>query len=66
MAENEQKLSDQVLSEVEILEKLNVEQPTLDRLRREKSFPYIRLNVKSRVYLASDVLDWLKGHKTST
>ena len=53
-------LRDQVLSEVDLLELLNVEQQTLDTLRREKNFPYIRLNIKCRVYLASEVLDWLK------
>jgi predicted DNA-binding transcriptional regulator AlpA len=54
---------DLVLSEVELLEKLNIEQPALDRLRREKDFPYIRLNSKCRVYLAAEVLDWLNQYK---
>ena len=59
-----QRLKDQVISEVDLLELLNVEQPTLDRLRREKDFPYIRLNAKCRVYLADEVLGWLKQYRT--
>jgi len=62
MAEN-QTYKNQVLSEVELLEWLNVEQPTLDRLRREKGFPFIRLNAKSRVYQVNEVMDWLKNQK---
>ena len=63
MSDNPQRFGDLVLSEVELLEKLNIEQPSLDRLRREKDFPYIRLNIKCRVYLTDDVLGWLKKHK---
>ena len=64
MDQNERRLSDQVLSEVSLLELLNIEQPQLDRLRRNKNFPYIRLNTKCRVYLASDVAAWLKERRT--
>jgi len=53
-------LRDQVLSEVDLLELLNVEQPTLNTLRLEKGLPYIRLTTKCRVYLADDILGWLK------
>jgi len=56
----QQKLSDQVISEVNLLELLNVEQPVLDNLRREKNFPCIRLNNRSRVYMTDKVLEWLK------
>ncbi len=45
------------MSEVDLLEHLNVEQRTLDRLRREKGLPYVRPNAKCRVHLAEDVLD---------
>jgi len=62
MAEN-QNYKNQVLSEVELLEWLNVEQPTLDRLRLQKGFPVIRLNAKCRVYLVDEVFDWLKNHR---
>ena len=58
-------LKSQVLSEVELLEMLNVEQPTLDKLRREKDFPYIRLSSRCRVYLGEEVLDWLKKNRIS-
>jgi len=60
MSENQQRFSDLVLSEVELLEKLNVELKTLSKLRLEKGLPYIRLDTRNRVYLAEEVLDWLK------
>ena len=63
MSDNPRRFNDLILSEVELLEKFNIEQPSLDRLRREKEFPYFRLNVKCRVYLTDDVMDWLIKHK---
>jgi predicted DNA-binding transcriptional regulator AlpA len=42
---------------------LGIERKTLDALRLEKGFPYIRLTVKSRVYFTEDVLEWLKQHR---
>ena len=56
-------LRDQVLSEIELLEKLNVEQGTLDRLLREKGFTFVRLNAKCRVYLVNDVLGWFQQRR---
>ena len=49
-----------VYSEAAMLELLGVDKKTLDDLRREKGFPFVRLTARSRVYLADQVLDWLK------
>lgn len=54
------KLRDQVISEVDLLEVLNIELPALNALRLEKGFPVVRLNRNCRVYLADEVLGWLK------
>ncbi len=56
------RLSDQVISEVSLLKMLNVEKPTLDGLRLEKGLPFVRLSTKCRVYLANEVLDWLRQY----
>ena len=53
-------LEDVVYSEAAILELLGIEKETLDDLRREKGFPFVRLTTRSRVYLADEVLGWLK------
>lgn len=63
--EDNQKLKDLVLSEVDLLELLNIEKRTLDTLRLEKGLPFIRLSSKCRVYLAEQVLDWLKQYNKS-
>ncbi len=55
-------LSQEVLSEVDLLDLLNIDKVTLDVLRREKEFPYARLNLRNRVYISSDVLLWLQNH----
>ena len=61
--EESQSLKEAVMSEVDLLELLNVEQHVLDNLRREKGFPFIRFTTKHRVYLASEVLEWLKQQR---
>ena len=49
-----------VYSEAAMFELLGVDKKTLDDLRREKGFPAVRLTVRARVYLADEVLAWLK------
>ena len=49
-----------VYSEAAMLELLDVDKKTLDDLRREKGFPAVRLTARARVYLADEVLAWLK------
>lgn len=49
-----------VYSEVAMLELLGIDKQTLDDLRREKGFPFVRLTTRARVYLADEVLEWLK------
>ena len=55
-----QLLGEAVISEVDLLELLNIEKPTLDTLRLRKGLPYIRLTDRARVYLTDDILEWLK------
>ena len=57
---NQRSIHQEVLSEVTLLELLNVDKRTLDKLRREENLPYIRLDKFYRVYLAEEVLDWLR------
>ena len=54
-------LEQAVWSESDLLELLGIDRKTLDYLRSEKGFPVVRLTVRSRVYLAGDVLRWLKS-----
>jgi len=50
-----------VYSEAAMLELLGIDKKTLDDLRREKDFPFARLTARARVYLADEVLAWLKA-----
>ena len=52
----------QVLSEVDLLEWLNIEKIVLDVLRRQKDFPFVKLDKKNRVYFIDDVMNWLKAN----
>lgn len=53
-------LEQEVYSEAAMLELLGVDKKVLDDLRREKGFPAVRLTTRARVYLADEVLGWLK------
>lgn len=60
MEEIKMPLEHLVYSEEAMLELLGVDRKTLDDLRREKGFPVVRLTARARVYLADEVLAWLK------
>ena len=60
----EVKLQEMVWKEAELCELLGIKKETLDGLRREKSFPVVRLTTLKRVYLASEVLKWLESHNS--
>jgi hypothetical protein len=53
-------LEQQLWSEESIMELLGIERKQLDYLRREKGFPCVRLGQRIRVYLADDILDFVK------
>ena len=58
-------LSKHVISEVDLLNMLNVELPVLNQLRLEKGFPVVRLNNRNRVYLVKDIVGWLEAHRST-
>lgn len=60
-----QTLEQQIWNEQAIMELLGVNRNQLDRLRYEKGFPCVHLGQRIRVYLASEVLDFLKRHAGS-
>ncbi len=60
------KLSDLVIAEVDLCELLNVNRATLDELRREKGFPYVRLSMRDRVHLGSSSLQKISSTRSGT
>lgn len=55
----------EVLSEADVLEVFSMKKGQLDRLRREKGFPFVKLKNTNRVYLFPDVAEWLTRHRTT-
>jgi hypothetical protein len=53
-------LEQQVWNEQFIMELLGINRKQLDYLRREKGFPCVRLGQRIRVYLADEVLGFIK------
>ena len=49
----------EVANEKDILEILGIKKDALGRLRRQ-GFPCVKLSRTSRVYIATDVLNWLQ------
>jgi predicted DNA-binding transcriptional regulator AlpA len=52
-----------VLSEADVLDVFGMKKSQLDRLRRDQGFPYVKLTNTNRVYLFSDVAEWLSRHR---
>jgi predicted DNA-binding transcriptional regulator AlpA len=42
---------------------LNLKKSELDRLRREKGLPYVKLSQRRRAYLLSDILEWARKNR---
>ncbi|MFC1938274.1 hypothetical protein ACFLVS_02360 [Chloroflexota bacterium] len=55
-----QTLEQQIWNEQAIFELLGINRKQLDYLRLEKGFPYVHLGQRLRVYLANEVLDFVK------
>ena len=59
--ENQVDLEKEVWKEADLMTALGLTRTQLDHLRLNKDFPCVRLGQRSRVYLASEVLNYLKG-----
>ena len=53
-----------VLTESELQELLNLKKSQLAVLRLEKQLPFLKISKTSRLYLESDVFNWLKKQST--
>jgi len=49
-----------LVPEKEVMEILGVSRGSLDRLRHKKQLPFIRVNRKSRLYLESSLMKWVR------
>ena len=55
----------EVLSEADVLEVFGMKKSALDRLRRTKGLPFVKLTNTNRVYLFPDVVEWLTRNRRS-
>lgn len=53
-------LETEIYHEQAVLDLLGIERKHLDALRNKKHLPCIWLNARRRIYLASDLLEWLQ------
>ena len=54
---------EEILTEKELIDLLGIKKQFLDRLRREKKFPFCKVSTTKRIYLAKDVVDYIKGKR---
>ena len=53
----------EILTEIELIELLGIKKDFLSRLRREKQFPFCKISETQRVYLARDVVDYIRSKR---
>jgi len=53
-----------LIKEADLFELLGVNKLALGRLRNEEGLRCLKVNQNSRVYLESDVIDWLLSRRT--
>ena len=63
MAENQTNPLNAILTEKELLDLLGIKKDFLDRLRREKQFPFCKVSTTQRIYLTHDVVDYIKSKR---
>ena len=54
----------EILTEQELIELLGIKKDFLNRLRREKQFPFCKISETQRLYLARDVVEYIKSKRT--
>ena len=64
--ENQEVFLENVLTEEELLEFLGLERRTLDGLRYSGQLPFCRITKKVRLYLVSDVVEFIKSKRMAT
>ena len=63
MAEDQTNPLNEILTDQELLDLLGIKKEFLSRLRREKQFPFCKISETQRVYLAKDVVDYIKSKR---
>ena len=58
------KSMEDILTEKEVLDLLQIKRAGLDRLRLEKKLPFCNLTKFNRVYLVSDILEFIASRRT--
>ena len=53
-----------ILTEEEVKQLTGLSKGQLDVCRREKRLPFLKVNQNCRLYLESDVVQWLKSQRT--
>jgi len=53
----------EILTENELLDRLGVKKEFLNRLRLEKQFPFCKISETQRLYLARDIVDYIKSKR---
>ena len=54
----------EIITEKELMELLDIEEKTMYQLR-QRGLPFTRLNRVKRVYLVSEILDWIKANQNN-
>ncbi len=52
-----------MITEAELLKLMALKPSELKYLRKGKGFPFVKLTIKTRVYLEDDLMEWFKGHR---
>ncbi len=56
---------EKLISESDLLKVLGLKKSELDRIRREKGLPYVRISQRARAYFLSDVVEWARKNRMS-
>ena len=56
---------EEIITERELLDLLAIKKEQLDRLRRDQKLPFCKISNRVRVYLARDVVEFVRSKRTT-
>jgi predicted DNA-binding transcriptional regulator AlpA len=63
VSDQKQRSLSEILTEAEVIDLLGIKKTGLDRLRRDKKFPFCKLTNFNRVYLVNDILEFIESKR---
>ncbi len=57
---------ERLISEMDLLKLLGLKRSELDKMRRDRGLPYVKLSQRTSAYFISDILEWGRNNRVTS